>query len=41
MSTVTLAIALSAVLVAIAGYLLVSMYRSIRNQMRKPGLRKV
>jgi H+/Cl- antiporter ClcA len=41
MSTVTLAVALTAVLAGIAGFLLVSMVRSIRREMRRAGLRKV
>jgi hypothetical protein len=41
MSTVTLAVALSVVLVGIAGFLLVSMVRSIRHEMKRSGVRKV
>ena len=41
MSTVTLAVGLTAVLIGIAGFLLFSMVRSIRNEMRSSGLRKV
>jgi lysylphosphatidylglycerol synthetase-like protein (DUF2156 family) len=40
-STVILAVALCAVLIAIAGYLFVSMVRSIRHEMRSSGVRKV
>ena len=41
MSTVILAAGLTAVLVGIAGFLFVSMVRSIRNEMRSSGLSKV
>jgi hypothetical protein len=41
MSTVALSVALSAVLIGIAGFLLVAMVRSIRNEMRRSGVRKV
>jgi hypothetical protein len=41
MSTVTLAVGLTAVLVGIAGFLLFSMVRSIRNEMKSSGLRKI
>jgi lysylphosphatidylglycerol synthetase-like protein (DUF2156 family) len=41
MSTVILAIAMSVVLIGIAGYLFVSMVRSIRHEMRSSGVRKI
>jgi H+/Cl- antiporter ClcA len=41
MSTVALAVGLTAVLVGIAGFLFMSMVRSIRNEMKSSGLRKV
>jgi uncharacterized membrane protein YjgN (DUF898 family) len=41
MGTVSLAVGLTVVLVGIAGFLLFSMVRSIRNEMRSSGLRKV
>jgi hypothetical protein len=41
MSTFTLSVALSMVLIGIAGFLLISMVRSIRQEMKRSGLRKV
>lgn len=41
MSTVILSVGLSMVLVGIAGFLLVSMVRSIRQEMKRSGVRKV
>jgi hypothetical protein len=41
MSTVTPSVALAMVLIGITGFLLVSMVRSIRQEMKRSGLRKV
>ncbi|MGH2573269.1 MAG: DUF6766 family protein [Actinomycetota bacterium] len=41
MSAVTLAVAMSAVLLAIASYLVVSMVRSIRHEMKTSGVRNI